>query len=132
MGNERYELELEADAVLFEFTSIGPKGRIPKLVMYSKTSDKDVYNLAFGDKNIITGGIDDLAVTDNKDSQKVLTTVAFTAYAFLSKYPNAWINATGSTKVRTRLYQMGISTNLEDIMADFVIFGKQRRQMVSV
>ena len=125
MSNERYELELESDAIIFEFTSIGPKGRIPKLVMYSKTSNTDVYNLAFGDKNIDTGGIDDLSVTDNKDSQKVLATVAFTVFTFVSKYPNAWINATGSTKARTRLYQMGISNNLEDILANFVVFGKQ-------
>ena len=31
----------------------------------------------------------------------------------------------GSTKVRTRLYQMGISNNLEEITADFKVLGRK-------
>ena len=45
MRNERYELEVESDASLFAFTSMGPKGEIPKLVTYQQTNVKDVYNL---------------------------------------------------------------------------------------
>ena len=44
-------------------------------------------------------------------------------YAFLEKHPNAMIIATGSTSVRTRLYRMGITNNLSEILEDFVIFG---------
>ena len=38
--------------------------------------------MGFGDKDLATGDINDLVVTDNKDSQKVLATVAFTVYTF--------------------------------------------------
>ena len=125
MRNERYDVIIASDAMIFEFTSIGPKGEIPKLVMYSAMADPNVYNLAFGDKDINTGKIDDLVVTDNKDSQKVLATVASTIHAFVSKYPRAWITVSGSTKARTRLYQMGISSNLEEITMDFFVLGKK-------
>ena len=125
MGNERYDLKVKSDAMSFRFTSVGPKGEIPKLVVYSKTRIKNLYNLGFGDEDTNTGNIDDLVVTDNKDSQKVLATVAFTVYAFTDVYPNALIAATGSTKARTRLYQMGISNNLEDITTDFIVWGRK-------
>ena len=85
MRNERYELETESDAMVFEFTSVGLKGRIPKLVIYSETNVADVYNLGFGDKDMETGDIDDMVITDNKDSPKVLATVASTVYAFTYK-----------------------------------------------
>ena len=125
MRNERYELELETDATIFEFTSVGPKGNIRKRVIYSKTQVEGLYNLAFGDKDLNTGEIDDTVITDNKDSLKVLATVAFTIYTFVKAYPSAWVGITGSTKARTRLYQIGISNNLEYIMADFVVLGKK-------
>ena len=81
--------------------------------------------LGFGDKDLETGKVDNLSVTDNKDSQKVLATVASTLYVFLNKYPNTFVTATGSTKARTRLYQMGISNNLENIMVDFIVLGRK-------
>ena len=52
-----------------------------------------------------------------------MATVASTVYAFTEKYPHAWILATGSTAVRTRLYRMGITNNLAEISEDFAIFG---------
>lgn len=60
---------------VFEFVSIGPNGRINKLVQYTPTNYKDLYNLGFGDKNIDTGEIDDNAISNNGDSEKVLATV---------------------------------------------------------
>ena len=124
MSNERYELREGLNAMTYEFSSIRPKGKIDKVVIYSEIDD-NVYNLGFGDKNIDTGDIDDLVITNNEDSQKVLATVASTVYVFLSKYPEALIIATGSTKARTRLYQMGISKYLDEITADFNVFGEK-------
>ena len=84
---------------------------------------KGLYNLAFGDFNEKTNSIDDFSITNNGDSIKVLATVASTVYAFTEKYPKAWIFATGSTSVRTRLYRMGITNNLAEIKEDFKVFG---------
>ena len=70
-----------------------------------------------------TDSVNDLSVTNNGDSLKVLATVASTVYAFTENYPEAWIFATGSTKARTRLYRMGITNNLVEIQNDFIVFG---------
>jgi hypothetical protein len=119
----KYSYSTEDQLLYYEFTSVGPKGNIKKIVEYSPTSIENVYNLAFGDYDESTDGINDKSVTNNGDSQKVLATVTSTVYAFTGKYPNAWIHATGSTTVRTRLYRMGITNNLNEIANDFRIYG---------
>ncbi len=106
----------------------GPREKSLNLSFISKTKTENVYNLAFGDKDPITGDIDDLVVTDNKDSQKVLATVASTLYNFIDYYPNAWVGAEGSTKARTRLYQIGISKYLEEITEDFIVLGNREKK----
>lgn len=93
------------------------------MVEYQATAAENVYNLAFGDYDEMKREINDLSVTNNGDSLKVLATVAATVYDFLKAHKNAWIIATGSTAVRTRLYRMGITNNLDEISKDFFIFG---------
>ena len=123
MKYEKYIYSSEDLMLYYEFTSVGPKGSIKKLVEYSATSVKNVYNLAFGDYNEANDGIDDKSITNNGDSQMVLATVASTLYAFTGRYPEAWVHVTGSTSVRTRLYRMGITNNLTEIAEDFFVFG---------
>jgi hypothetical protein len=119
----RYQYKAEGQLEFFEFYSEGPKGIIKKVVEYQRTSNKNIYNLAFGDYDEKVKGINDLSITNNGDSLKVLATVASTVYAFTDRHPKSWIIATGSTSVRTRLYRMGITSNLDEISADFAIFG---------
>lgn len=119
----KYPLKAEKSLMLFEFTSDGLKGRIKKLVKYSPTNIKDLYNLAFGDKNERTDEINDKIISNNGDSDIVLATVVATVYAFTEKYPQAWIFAIGSTKARNRLYRIGITKYLLEIKHDFFIFG---------
>ena len=123
MKLDRYELKAEDSLMVFDFVSDGPKGRIPKLVKFSETNLKDLYNIAFGDKDLTTGNLNDLSISNNGDSEKVLATVVSTIYAFTDYYPNSLIYATGSTKARTRLYRMGITKYLNDIKKDFDIYG---------
>lgn len=117
-----YELEADKSLELFEFVSVGNKGKIAKIVQFLQISG-NLYNLGFGDKDAITGKISDTIVSNNGDSRKVLATVAASVYAFTGKYPNAVIYATGSTKSRTRLYRIGISNNLDEILKDFEVLG---------
>ena len=119
----KYTYSAEDLLLIYEFTSVGPKGNVKKLVEYSPTSIENVYNLAFGDYDAEIDGINDKSVTNNGDSQKVLATVASTVYAFTGKYPDAWIHASGSTTVRTRLYRMGITNNITEIAFDFHVYG---------
>ena len=72
----------------------------------------------------MTGQIDDTIISNNGDSEKVLSTVVATVYAFTDKHPDSWIYATGSTKSRTRLYRMGITKYLQEVNEDFEIFGE--------
>ena len=120
----KYPLASSDKLMTFEFISEGPKGLIHKLVRYQPTNLKDVYNLAFGDKDHTTEEIDDTVISNNGDSEKVLATVVATVYAFTDKYPDVWIYATGSTKSRTRLYRMGIAKFLSEIKDDFEVFGE--------
>lgn len=119
-----YPLASSSNLMTFEFISEGPNGLIHKIVRFQPTNLKDVYNLAFGDKDSETEDIDDIVISNNGDSEKVLATVAATVYAFTDKYPNAWIYATGSTKARTRLYRMGISKFLSEVKGDFDVLGQ--------
>lgn len=119
----KYPVIIGETSMVFEFTSEGIHGSIAKLVVYSETHLHNFYNLGFGDKDEITGQIDDEIVTNNGDSEKVLATVASTLYIFMEKFPDAMVFATGSTKARTRLYRIGISNNFVEIKEDFNVYG---------
>jgi hypothetical protein len=123
MHIDTYPLAMGTTAMVYEFISTGERGEILKLVIYSKTHLYNFYNLGFGDKNTLTGDIDDTVISNNGDSAKVLATVAATLYTFTEKFPQAMVFVSGSTAARTRLYRIGISNNLEVIKVDFEIFG---------
>jgi hypothetical protein len=123
MKHPKYQYRSETTMTHYEFTSEGPKGLIKKIVEFTETGTENVYNLGFADYDENTKTTSDISVTNNGDSLKVLATVASTVYAFTQKNPKAWILATGSTKVRTRLYRMGITNNLAEISEDFKVFG---------
>ena len=123
MKAEKYPLKAERSLATFEFVSEGPKGAIRKLVQFQETNQSNLYNLAFGDK-VGETEINDLAVSDNGDSEKVLVTVVTALYAFFDRYPRAFVYATGSTKSRTRLYRMGITKYYQEMLEDFYLYGQ--------
>lgn len=123
MSLERYNFETERTHTSYEFTSEGRNGIIRKGVNFQLIDPKhEIYNLAFGDFNA-QGEIDDLSVSDNKDRDKILATVAATVVDFSENHPTATIIATGSTLARTRLYRMGITRNFENISEIFDVQG---------
>ena len=124
MNLDYYDLKAGKNLTTFEFASEGPKGRIVKVVQFIPTNLKGLFNLAFGDKNIDTGQLDDMAVSNNGDTERILSTVTASVYAFTNRYPDVWVYATGSTLVRTRLYRMGILRYLDKALIDFDIFGE--------
>ena len=119
-----YKLTTGISSSIFEFTSQGPKGEIPKIIIFSKMSRNDMYNLAFGDYYIVTRQVDDKIISNNADSEKVLTTVVRAVYIFTKNNPHLLIYAQGSSKSRTRLYRMGISKYLKEVKNDFIVFGR--------
>src|SRR4051794_19377053 len=124
MKVDRYHLKSDETLSVFEFISVGPKGAIRKIIHFQSTYKAGVYNLAFGDKHPVTGEIDDLAVTNNTDTDKVLATVVAALYVFFDKNPETLVYATGSTPARTRLYPKGITRFYEEIKQDFFLFGR--------
>ncbi len=120
----KYPLSSSERMTTFEFTSEGEKGLINKIVRFQPTNLKGLYNLAFGDKDKLTGVIDDKVISNNGDSEKVLATIVATVYAFTDRYPDALIYVTGSTESRTRLYRIGIAKFIDKAIADFEILGE--------
>jgi hypothetical protein len=123
MNLEKYFLTADASLTVFEFISTGPKGAIYKQIQFQPTHTAGLYNLAFGDKHSETGELNDLAVTNNGDTDKVLATVVAALYQFFDKHPGGLVYATGSTLARTRLYRMGITRFYADMQQDFTVFG---------
>lgn len=97
---------------VFEFVSNGRRGNIRKRVAFTETDQFNIYNLAFGDIDE-ADEINDLAVSDNGDRNKVLATVVSIVEIYTKRYPNRWIIFKGSTLHRTRLYRMAVSLHLE-------------------
>ncbi|NCC55716.1 MAG: hypothetical protein EOM11_09610, partial [Erysipelotrichia bacterium] len=63
----KYPLASSDKLMTFEFISEGQNGLIHKLIRFQPTNLKDVYNIAFGDKNPATGDIDDTVISNNGD-----------------------------------------------------------------
>ena len=124
MNLERYNY-FTSDYQVYEFYSEGPKGRIRKLVIFTKIPETEppIYNLAFGDAHPVTGELNDAVITNNQDRDIVLATVANTIATFCDHYGNHYIYAEGSTASRTRLYQMGIASLWNEICAEFEVYG---------
>src|SRR5690349_8774048 len=108
MNLERYPVMAFDDFKRFEFESVGPKGRIKKVVEFQQRDDH-TYNLAIGDWNEVWGKTDFESRNNNNDRDKVLATIASAVFEFMLVYPKATVFAKGSTEARTRLYQIGIN-----------------------
>ena len=117
------DLDVTQDLSVFEFVSEGKCGAIRKRIKFVPTALPNVYNLAFGDINIVDE-IDDLSITNNGDRNKVLATVARVVEIYTSKYPERLIYFRGSTAQRTRLYRMAVGLNLEELSRKFKIYAE--------
>jgi hypothetical protein len=112
------------DHTAYEFYSEGPKGQIRKMIWFNKVQERPVliYNLAFGDVEE-DGEINDAVISNNADRDRVPATVARSIHDFCDKHGNHFIFTQESTPARTRLYQMSIMRNLDEVMNDFDIRG---------
>lgn len=124
MNLPHYSYLTSNDFTDYKFFSEGPKGRITKIVRFTKTQGfSNVYNLGFGDEINGEVGFDDLTITNNADTDLVLSTVANTVIDFTDHHPSVYVYARGSTASRTRLYQIGISGLFDEINVYFKIYG---------
>ena len=127
MNLDRYTYSTDDAYLDYEFESIGPKGVIKKVVQLSKIGN-GIYNLGFGDLDEKIGKIRDDIVSNNGDTEKVLSTIALIAHDFALKYPGAIIFIEGTNAAKTRLYQMNISKYWDEIKKDFEIQGSRNNK----
>jgi hypothetical protein len=106
MTNPTYQTQI-VDENIYTFASIGKKGIILKVVIFSEIKD-NVYNLGFGDYNFKNDSIDDKVKSKNGDMEKILSTVISVMSDFFIKKPDCTIYLKGSNSLRTRLYQLAI------------------------
>jgi len=123
------EIEISDDFNVFDFISTGKNGDILKRVAFSKTEEENVYNLALGDVDE-DNDIDDNAVTDNGDRNKVLATVAAIVEAYTKRFPDRWIIFRGSTEERTRLYRMAVGLHLDELSSLYEIWAYKDEQLI--
>src|SRR5258708_32918539 len=115
MQYENYpSFHIADDLSVFDFYSVGKRGKVPKRIVFMRTETTGVYNLAFGDIDE-NGKIDDMKISDNGDRNKILATVAKAVDEYTKRYPRRWIIFTGSTSQRTRLYRMAIGIQWEQL-----------------
>jgi hypothetical protein len=121
MKHEAYDgIRVSDDFTAFDFTSQGKKGAIRKRIFFEAIEADNVYNLTLGDVDE-NGELDDLAISNNGDRNKILATVVEAFGNYTTKYPDRWIFFKGSTKGRTRLYRMVVGLHLEDLSTCFEI-----------
>ncbi len=86
----------------YKFISTGLQA-IDKMVEFTPTEIRNVYNLAFGDQ-LPNGVIDDKANSNNGDIIKILATVIDILQDFTWRNPSFKVMFLGSTPLRTLLY----------------------------
>ncbi len=101
---------------------MGKQGSIQKIVRFTEFQE-NIFNLGFGDLDPISEEIDDKIVSDNGDMRMVLATIVSIVKLFLNKNPTAYIYFQGSSKSRTRLYQIAINLYFDEFTPTFELFG---------
>jgi hypothetical protein len=119
---DKYSYSTNSSFLDYEFESVGPKGTIKKVARFSEIGT-NIYNFGFGDLNEKTGELSDTVISGNADGDKVLATVAGIIYDFTGIFMQAAVFIKGTTRARTRRYQMGINKYWDQIHPVFEIFG---------
>ncbi|MFW0716371.1 DUF6934 family protein [Pedobacter sp. N23S346] len=122
MNYDKYEnIYTSTDRHEFKFVSTGTKGNLEKLVQYTPfDDDKNIYNLALG-TILADGSIDYKTLSKNGDRNKILATIASTAYIFSESFPDKKIFLSGDIPAKTRLYQMAINDSYHELCENFKI-----------
>jgi hypothetical protein len=123
MSQPSYEFREVVRNLLFEFESVSEEKTVCKIIVYQLIDEENqVFNLALLDK-MDDGSLDDTSESNNKDLEKVLSTVVKTIPVFFEKFPSATIFFKGSTAIRTRLYQIVIANYGEQVGGNYEIYG---------
>jgi hypothetical protein len=126
MNEPAYPLLISTDALIYKFDSVSDQRLIHKAIEFSAFPTNAIfYNLALVDIED-DGTTNDLVISNNQDMNRVMATVFKAMRLFFDKYPNKLVYFRGSdeTGLRTRLYRVLISRELEEATKMFVIYGQ--------
>jgi hypothetical protein len=104
----------------YTFISKGRMGAVMKVVEFTPTTIKNIVNLGFGDLRP-DGSADDRANSNNNDIIKVMATIIEIVKDFTMEFPKAKIVFTGSSAVRTAMYQRMLKMYYHNFSNDFII-----------
>ncbi|MBK9962870.1 MAG: hypothetical protein IPP06_16555 [Saprospiraceae bacterium] len=121
MDQPKYEFK-RTNELHFDFISVGKKGEIHKRVTFIELQYG--FSMGLGDLNPETGEVDYYSVSDNGDRNAVLATVSEVIESFFELYPSHTIYFKGTSKSRTRLYQMAINHYYDELSVRFHILGE--------
>ena len=108
MNYKPYTLNVNENKTRFQFQSVGKRGIFEKVIQFMPLPN-GLYNLALLDYNQVTGEENNLSITDNGDMPEVLATVMKAIIIFFTEFPDRTVYFKGSSKSRTRLYQISIN-----------------------
>lgn len=126
MIHESYPLITDEKREVFIFESVGPKGRVRKIVIFDQIR-ADLWNLGFGD--LLEQGWDDAVITNNGDLVRVISSVAQATYKFSEKWPERKILISPVDEKRKQLYNTIFKRRYHEIMAIFEIKGLQGKKL---
>lgn len=120
MFHSTYEYS-KVHAYRYCFISTG-KRTITKILEFTPTSTRNLYNLGFGDL-LSNGEIDDTANSNNGDMIKIFATVIDILQDFTEQNPSFIILFLGSTPQRTLLYNRILKTYYQPFSTKFAVAG---------
>lgn len=120
MIHESYPLITDEKREVFIFESVGPKGRVRKVVIFDQIR-ADLWNLGFGD--LLEHGWDDFVITNNGDLVRVISTVAQAIYQFSERWPERRILINPVDEKRKQLYNTIFKRRHQEVSDLFEIKG---------
>jgi hypothetical protein len=123
MNYPRYVyVENSKDFRTFRFLGAGSGRTSQKIVQFTPTGRRGIYNLALGDQ--VEGKyFDDFSLDGNGDCDMVLASVVSTVHVFLDRYPRRTVVFHGNTPARTRLYRRAVNHASPELEKVFDIMG---------
>jgi hypothetical protein len=119
MNEPSYPFSNIEDKFSFEFDSVSDAKTVRKLIEFRLIDAETLlYNLALVDI-LPDGSASDLSVSNNQDMPKILATVFQAIGYFFGINPQVKILIQGSTKARTRLYQIAINKYFNEVEHKF-------------
>lgn len=127
MNYNKYEISKDESSTIYDFTSIGDRGKFRKVISFSPSQNPSVYDLSFGDLkyDVLTRmcAVDDEVTNNNGDIKIVLATVAKAVYNFTDLNPDITLFFRSSDTRKTRVYKRVIMLNLDKLSKNFNIYG---------